>query len=199
MITGFGAVVNTAQIRPGSHVAVIGCGGVGLNAIQGARAAGADTIAAIDVSDAKLEAAAIFGATLGINPTKGDAVEMLKSVTGGRGADYVFVTVGAKAAIDGAGRYLSRNGAVVVVGMPPVGVVGEYDPGTLAAFNQKILGSKMGSAQVARDIPYLVDLYKTGRLKLDELVTGRFSLDQINEAIASTKNGEALRNVVVFE
>ena len=121
------------------------------------------------------------------------------ALTEGRGVDFVFVSVGAKPAIDSASRYVTKNGTIVIVGMPPSGVTGEYDPAMLAAWNQRILGSKMGSAQVSRDIPYLVTLYQEGRLKLDELVTGKFPLEQINEAIASTKRGEALRNVVVFE
>jgi Zn-dependent alcohol dehydrogenase len=199
VITGFGAVTNTAQIPAGSHVAVIGCGGVGLNAVQGAVAAGAKTIAAIDLSEAKLDAAKRFGATLALNPVHGSPREALIAATGGRGADFVFVTVGAKAAIDGASQYITKNGTVVIVGMPALGVMSEFDPGTLASWNQKIVGSKMGSTQLKRDIPHLVSLYRAGRLKLDELVTGRYRLGAINEAIASTKRGEALRNVIVFD
>lgn len=198
VITGFGAVTNTAQVHPGAHVAVIGCGGVGLNAVQGAFASGARSIIAIDLQPSKLEAAKAFGATHGLNPADPDHITQLKEITEGRGVDFVFVTVGAKPAIDGAANYITKNGAIVIVGMPPSGVMGEYDPGTVAGWSQRIIGSKMGSAQVARDIPYLVTLYQEGRLKLDELVTGRFTLDQINEAIASTKQGVALRNVVVF-
>lgn len=198
VITGFGAVTNTARIEAGSHVAVIGCGGVGLNAVQGAHAAGAQTIIGIDLSEAKLEAAKRFGATHGLNPKEPEHRAQLMEITGGRGADYVFVTVGAKPAMDGAAGYITKNGAIVIVGMPPSGVMGQYDPGYLAAWNQKIIGSKMGSSRVSHDIPYLVSLYRQGRLKLDELVTGTFTLEQINEAIASTKRGEALRNVVVF-
>jgi len=199
VITGFGAVTNTAQIHAGAHVAVIGCGGVGLNAVQGALAAGAQTIIGIDLSNDKLDAAKRFGATHGLNPAEPAHRDELMALTGGRGVDYVFVSVGAKAAIDGASQYVTKNGAIVIVGMPPSGVMGEYDPGLLAGWSQRIIGSKMGSAQVARDIPYLVTLYQEGRLKLDELVTGRFALDDINAAIASTKRGEALRNVVVFD
>jgi len=198
VITGFGAVTNTARIPAGANVAVIGCGGVGLNAVQGALAAGARIIAAIDLADDKLDAAKRFGATLALNPAHGDVRDILMTATGGRGVDYVFVTVGAKSAIDGASQYITKNGSIVIVGMPPSGVMGEFDPGLLAAWNQRIIGSKMGSARVSRDIPYLVSLYKAGRLKLDELVTGRFALDDINAAIESTKRGEALRNVVVF-
>jgi S-(hydroxymethyl)glutathione dehydrogenase/alcohol dehydrogenase len=199
VITGFGAVTNTAQVPEGSHVVVIGCGGVGLNAVQGALAAGAKTITAIDLAEDKLEAAKRFGATLALDPIDPAHRDAVLAATGGRGADFVFVTVGAKPAIDGAAQYITKAGSIVIVGMPPSGVTGEYDPGTLAGWSQRIIGSKMGSAQVARDIPDLVALYQKGRLKLDELVTGKFPLEQINEAIASTKRGEALRNVVVFE
>ncbi|TCD15516.1 Zn-dependent alcohol dehydrogenase [Oricola cellulosilytica] len=199
VITGFGAVTNTAQVPAGSHVAVIGCGGVGLNAIQGAAACAARTITAIDLSDAKLDAAKRFGATLAVNPAHGDPRDALMAITEGRGADFVFVTVGAKSAIDGASQYITRNGTIVIVGMPPLGVTGEYDPGTLAGWSQKIVGSKMGSSRVSRDIPYLAALYQSGRLKLDELITGRYPLDGINEAIESTRRGEALRNVIVFD
>lgn len=199
VITGYGAVANTARVTPGQHVAVIGCGGVGLNSIQGAAIAGATTIIAIDLSDEKLDAARRFGATHAINSKTENAAEKVKSLTSGRGADVVFVTVGVKTAFDRAFDYITKNGSVVVVGMPATGVFAEYDPGTLAAWNQKILGSKMGEARIARDIPALVELYRTGRLKLDELITARYPLEQINEAIAAVNEGKALRNVIVFE
>ncbi|TWG96870.1 Zn-dependent alcohol dehydrogenase [Mesorhizobium sp. J18] len=198
VITGFGAVVNTARVKPGHHVAVVGCGGVGLNSIQGAAIAGAGTIVAIDLSDSKLEAARRFGATHTVNPAKSDAAAEIKAFTAGRGVDFVFVTVGAKPAFDRAFDYITKNGSVVVVGMPPTGVLAEYDPGTLAAWNQKILGSKMGEATIATDIPQLVEHYRAGRLKLDELITGRYPLGEINQAIAAVNDGKALRNVIVF-
>jgi Zn-dependent alcohol dehydrogenase len=198
VITGFGAVVNTAAIEPGSHVVVIGCGGVGLNSVQGARVAGARTVIAVDVSDAKLAAAEQFGATHLVNSATHDVGEAVLDITG-RGADYVFVTVGAKAAFDQSYALLAKAGAVVLVGMPAGGVMSEIDPGTMAAYSQRILGSKMGSARVPVDIPNLVALYRQGRVKLDELITGRYPLEQINEAIASVKRGEALRNVIVFD
>ena len=109
------------------------------------------------------------------------------------------MTVGAKAAFDRAFDYITKNGAVVVVGMPPTGVYAEYDPGTVAAWNQRILGSKMGEATIADDIPMLVELYRQGRLKLDELITARYPLGEINEAIAAVNSGKALRNVIVFD
>lgn len=199
VITGFGAVVNTAKVKSGQAVAVVGCGGVGLNSIQGAAIAGADMIVAIDLSDDKLAAAKHFGATHAVNPSTENAADAVKALTGGRGVDAVFVAVGAKPAFDRAFDYITKNGMVVVVGMPPSGVLAEYDPGTMAAWNQKILGSKMGEAVIARDIPMLVEHYRAGRLKLDELVTARYPLEQINEAIAAVNEGRALRNVIVFD
>ena len=198
VITGFGAVVNTAKVQPGQAVAVVGCGGVGLNSVQGAALAGASMVIALDLSEDKLTAARAFGATHAFNPVTTDAAAEIMALTGGRGVDYVFVTVGAKAAFDGAFSYLTKNGAVVIVGMPPSGVMASYDPGTMAAWNQRILGSKMGETDVSRDIPMLVEHYHAGRLKLDELVSARYPLHEINEAIAAVNAGKALRNVIVF-
>jgi Zn-dependent alcohol dehydrogenase len=197
-ITGFGAVVNTAGVEPGSSVAVIGVGGVGLNSLQGAVFQAAEPIVAVDVSDAKLKAARKFGATHTVNSSNDDPGSAVRAATGGRGADYVFVTVGAKAAVDQALSLVAPAGAVVLVGMPATGVMTEIDPGTIADLNQRILGSKMGGARIQTDIPMLIDLYRAGRLKLDELISGRYPLADINKAIASVKRGEALRNVIVF-
>lgn len=197
VITGYGAVVNTAQVEAGSHVVVFGCGGVGLNSVQAAHLSGARTITAVDVSDSKLAAATTFGATHGVN-AKDDVVANVMEITSGRGADYVFVTVGVKAAFDQSYALLAKAGAVVLVGMPPTGVASEIDPSTIAAYSQRILGSKMGSARINIDIPTLVDLYQQGRIKLDELISGRYPLAEINDAMASVKRGEALRNVIVF-
>ncbi len=199
VITGYGAVTNTAHMKAGSNVAVIGCGGVGLNAVQGAALNGATTIIAIDMADSKLVAAKEFGATHSLNPSVDDVPARVMELTDRRGVDAVFVTVGAKAAFNSAFDLITKNGSVVIVGMPPTGVMAEYDPGTMAAWNQKILGSKMGETVITRDIPALVELYQSGKLKLDELVTATYPLEQINEAIASVKRGEALRNVIVFE
>jgi len=198
VITGVGAVVNTAKVTPGSTVAVIGAGGVGLNAVQGAAIAGARTIIALDISETKLETALRFGATHAVQAAGGDAIEKVRALTDGRGADYVFVTVGAKPAFQQAFPMAARAGAVVLVGMPPTGVMAEIDPGTVAAANQRILGSKMGTSRIGVDIPNLISLYRQGRLKLDELITNRYPLEGINEALASTKRGEVLRNVILF-
>jgi len=198
VITGFGAVTNTAGLRPGSTAVVIGAGGVGLNAVQGAAISGARMVIALDLVPGKLAAARRFGATHGVNAGAPDAVEQVRRLTG-RGADYVFVTVGAKAAIPQALAMAARSGTIVLVGMPASGVTVAVDPGDIAHNNLRILGSKMGGAHIQADIPKLVGLYQQGRLKLDELISGRYPLAQINEAIASARSGEALRNVIVFK
>lgn len=199
VITGLGAVVNTAKVRAGSSVVVIGTGGVGLNSVQGAALCGATPIIAVDLSGGKLEAARRFGATGTVNPSEADVRQQVLSITGGRGADYVFVTVGARSAFDRSYGLLARGGAAVLVGMPAAGVMSEIDPGTLADRSQRILGSKMGSARIQIDIPNLVDLYRQGRIRFDELISARYPLDGINAAIAEVNRGEALRNVIVFE
>jgi len=198
VITGFGAVVNTANVRTGASVVVIGCGGVGLNSVQGARIAGASPIIAVDVADGKLEAARAFGATHTINAKTQDVAAKVAEFTHGRKADYVFVTVGVGGATEQAILLMKRNGATVLVGMPPSGVNATFDPGWVAADGQRILGSKMGSARLTIDVPKIVELYKAGRLKLEELITARYPLEQINEAVASSRSGAALRNVIVF-
>jgi len=198
VITGVGAVVNAAGIRAGQDVVVIGTGGVGLNAIQGARIAGARRIVAVDMTEEKLEVAREFGATDGVLATEAKPWRAaLKAM--GRGADAVIVTVGAIPAYDAAPRYLAGGGKVIMVGMPHSGAMSSYEPVTMAFMGQGMVGSKMGDVVVQRDIPWMVDLYLQGRLKLDELISGRWSLDQINEAIADTRTGAARRNVILFD
>jgi S-(hydroxymethyl)glutathione dehydrogenase / alcohol dehydrogenase len=199
VITGLGAVVNTAQVRPGSSVAVIGVGGVGLNSVQGALLSGANPIIAVDTLDGKLESARDFGATHGVNATSLDAIEQVKALTGGKGADYVFVTVGSASAAAQGLAMIRTGGTLTLVGMParrdtfPVNVYEAVGRGV------HIHGSRMGSTRLSVDIPRLVALYREGRLKLDELITARYPFEQINSAIVSSERGEALRNVVVFQ
>ncbi|MGO9743524.1 MAG: Zn-dependent alcohol dehydrogenase [Roseiarcus sp.] len=197
-LTGIGAVFNTATVPPGASVVVMGCGGVGLNSVQGARIAGAAPIIAVDIVGCKLEAARKFGATHTINARTENVVERVKHVTNGRKADYVFVTVGVRGAAEQAIALLKRSGAAVLVGMPPSGVNATFDPGSLAAEGKRILGSKMGAARLPIDAPKIVEFYREGRLLLDELISGRYRLEQINEAIASSRSGAVLRNVIVF-
>ncbi len=198
VITGVGAVTNTVQVPAGADVVVIGIGGVGINVLQGAGLCEAGSIIAVDIADQKLEVARRFGATHAVNSASEDAITAVKTATGGKGADFVFVAVGAKAPIDEGVQMLASGGTAVVVGIPASGVMTEYDPVELASRGQRIVGSKMGSACVREDIPRLAKLYEEGRLKLDELISGRYPLEQINDAIAATKSGQSLRNVVVF-
>ncbi len=198
VITGLGAVTNTAKVPAGSSVVVVGAGGVGLNSVQGARLSDADPIIAIDLVDSKLEAALAFGATHRVNGRQDDAGEVVRSLTGDRGADYVFVTVGSGAAFEQGLGLVRRGGTLVIVGMPETGEMSEIEMGNVADAGQTIVGSKMGSVQIDVDVPKLVRLYEQGELKLDELVTARYPLEDINEAIAAVNRGDALRNVILL-
>lgn len=198
VITGVGAVTNTAQVPFGSSAVVIGTGGVGLNSVQGAALAGAYPIIAIDLNDEKLKAAQSFGATHTINPTTVDAVASVTALTGS-GADFVFVTVGSARAMAQGMDLIRPGGTMVLVGMPASGVKLEIEAANFAGYGQRVLGSKMGSTRLQVDIPKLVALYEDGRLRLDELITKRYPLAEINEAIAAVKQGKALRNVIMFE
>jgi S-(hydroxymethyl)glutathione dehydrogenase / alcohol dehydrogenase len=198
VITGVGAVINTAGVRPGESVAIIGAGGVGLNAIQGARLAGAATIVAIDVRESKAPAAMQFGATHFVDARQADAVEMVRVLSGGRGVDHAILTVGnAEAAAQGL-ALVRHGGTLTLVGMPSIDATMPLNIWEVVARSQRIIGSSMGSTLLRIDVPRLVELYRQGRIRLDELITNRFPLDRINEAIESTERGEALRNVVVM-
>lgn len=195
--TGVGAVIRAAKVTPGANVAVIGCGGVGLNCIQGAVIAGANRIVAIDINNGKLNLAKQFGATDVINNASGDAVaelEALLPLSGG--VDYSFEAIGLKETYELAFAVLRPGGTATVVGagsesfeLPTRAFLGE----------RKIQGCLMGSVRFREDIPYLLDLYRAGRLKLDELVSNRISLDKINEGYAAITDGSVARSVVVFE
>jgi len=199
VITGLGAVVYTAEVPAGSSVVVIGTGGVGLNSVQGALICGAQPIVALDPSPAKLEAATAFGATHTLDPAACDPMAEVRALTGGRGADYVFVTVGSTEAFEQGLGLLRRGGTLIVVGMPPSGVTFGVAAVDVAYDGQRILGSNMGSTRLGIAVPALVDLYRRGRLKLDELISARFPLERINEAIAAVGDGTTLRNVIVFD
>jgi Zn-dependent alcohol dehydrogenase len=198
VMTGIGAVTDTAHVPPGASVVVIGAGGVGLNSIQGAALSGADPVIAVDVAESKLGVAATFGATHGIEASHADAAAQVRSLTGGRGADYVFVTVGSETAIEEGLGMLRPLGTLVVVGMPPSGVRFGVVAVDFADAGLRLLGSKMGSSDPALAVPRLTGLYEQGRLKLDELISARYPLEEINEAIAGVEHGTANRNVIVF-
>ncbi len=197
VITGAGAVLNTAQIKAGSSVVVIGTGGVGLNSVQAARIAGAYPIIAVDLLDNKLETAHQFGATHSVNPQTRDAVAYVRELTEGRGADYVFVTVGNAKASEQAFAMLRPRGLQVIVGIPETGATASLPVGSFVQ-ERMVTGSTMGSTRLNVDVPRLINLYRSKQLLLDELITARYPLLQINEAIAHTARGDALRNVIVF-
>lgn len=199
VVTGTGAVLRSSTVSAEDRVVVIGCGGVGLNVVQGARIAGAEVIVAVDPDPAKVEAARAFGATHGIDPTAGDTAAALREICDGGLADLVFVATGAPAAYRSAANLLAVGGSLVAVGMPADALDLNWDPGSLAAADQRIIGSKMGSAHPQRDITELVEHHRTGDLMLDELISATYPLEQINEAVDAVREGSALRNVVVFE
>jgi len=196
VITGFGAVVNRAQVKPLSSVAIIGIGGVGLNSVQGAAFSGAYPIIAVDILDNKLEAARAFGATHTVRADAKDAVKQVKQLTAGRGADNVFITVGSTSAIQQGYEMSGPRGLIVVVGLAP-----RNEKLTVPVFfggERMLTSSTMGTTRLSTDVPKLVALYQAGRLKLDELITKRYSLKQVNQAISAVERGEALRNVIMF-
>jgi S-(hydroxymethyl)glutathione dehydrogenase/alcohol dehydrogenase len=195
--TGLGAVQNTAKVEPGSTVAVIGCGGIGLNAVQGAYLAGASRIIAVDMLDSKLELAKVFGATDTVNASDGTAVQQVLELTGG-GVHYSFEAIGLKVAAEQAFAMLRRGGTATVIGMIPIGETVEL-PGFAFLGEKKIQGSAMGSNRFRVDMPRYVDLYLQGRLKLDELVSARIPIEQINDGFAAMKTGEVARSVVMFD
>jgi len=200
VITGLGAVVNTAHVGVGETVAVIGVGGVGLNAIQGAALSGAHPIIALDLLDNKLQAALDFGATHAVKVGgKEEPADAVKALTSGRGVDYAFVTVGSPIAVAQAITLIRRGGTLVLVGIPDDKATHPLLLAHTVWQERRILGSSMGSTRLSVQVPQLVDLYQSGRLKLDELISRRYPLEGINEAIAAMERGEALRNVIVFE
>ncbi|HTO52363.1 MAG TPA: Zn-dependent alcohol dehydrogenase [Myxococcota bacterium] len=194
--TGVGAVFNTAKVPAGATVAVIGCGGVGLSAVQGASIAGAGRIIAVDMLDSKLELARKMGATDAVNPKKGDPVAQVKELTGG-GVDYSFEAIGLKIAAEQAFGMLKNGGTATVIGMIPLGQKVEL-PGVDFLFEKKIQGSSMGSNRFRTDMPKYVDMYLNGKLNLDDMVSKRIKLSDINDAFASLEKGEVARQVIVM-
>jgi S-(hydroxymethyl)glutathione dehydrogenase/alcohol dehydrogenase len=195
--TGAGAVFNTAKVPPGATVAVIGCGGVGLSAVQGARIAGAGRIIAVDMHDSKLDLARQFGATDGVNAGAGDPVEQVKELTGG-GVEYAFEAIGLAKTAEQAFAMIRNGGVATVIGMIPIGQ-NVTVPGVDFLFEKKLQGSNMGSNAFRVDMPRYVDLYLQGRLNLDDLVSKRIKLEQVNEAFADLESGEVARSVILFD
>jgi NDMA-dependent alcohol dehydrogenase len=198
VMTGVGAVLNTAGVRPGESLVVMGCGGIGLNAVQGGRLAGAQPLIAVDVADNKLEYAKELGATHTVNASREDVGEAVRRLTDGRGADYAVVAVGSTRAAATAWSTLGRGGTCVMVGLPPAGEKIEIDPGTLVGPERRLVGSCYGSASVFADFPRMVNLYLAGKLKIDELITRRYAMDEVNEAFRALAAGELARGIIVF-
>jgi len=195
--TGVGAVLNTARIEAGSSVAVFGAGGVGLAAIQGARIGGARMIIAVDISENKLATARELGATHIVDASSHDPVQAIREITGG-GVDYSFEAIGLKVAAEQAFNCLRAGGTATVIGMIPVGQKVELD-GYQFLSEKKIQGSTMGSNRFRVDMPRYIDFYLQGRLKLDEMITRRGRLEDVNEAFRAMKAGEVARTVLMFD
>jgi S-(hydroxymethyl)glutathione dehydrogenase/alcohol dehydrogenase len=195
--TGVGAALNTAEIEPGSSVAVIGCGGVGQSVIQGARIAGAAKIIAVDPVHMKREAARQFGATDTVDPAKGDPVAQVQKLTGGRGADYAFEVIGLPETIVQAFSSARRGGTAVVVGMPRMDSTVTFPGFSMFYEEKRLLGCVYGSAQVRRDFPRFISLVEHGRLDLGSMVSRRIKLDEVNDAFTAMKAGEVIRSVIV--
>ncbi len=194
--TGVGAVFNTAKVPPGATVAVIGCGGVGLSAVQGAAIAGAARIIAVDMLDSKLELARKMGATDTVNAKMGDPVQQVKELTGG-GVDFSFEAIGLKVAAEQAFGMLKNGGTATVIGMIPLGQKIEL-PGVDFLFEKKIQGSSMGSNRFRTDMPKYVDMYLNGKLNLDDMVSKRIKLADVNDAFAALEKGEVARQVIMM-
>ncbi|WP_314649441.1 Zn-dependent alcohol dehydrogenase [uncultured Microbacterium sp.] len=194
--TGVGAVLNTAAVEPGSTVAVIGCGGVGLNVVQGARLAGAERIVAVDVRPEKTQMALQFGATDRLDASQGDAVEQLRDLIPD-GVDYAFDAIGRTSTTEQAIRMLGLGGAAVIVGLPPTGAKASFEPLVLAEADQRILGSNYGSVRPSIDVPALVDRYMDGQLKIDPLISGRRPLSEAAAALDDLEAGSALRTLLI--
>ena len=195
--TGVGAVLNTAKIEPGSSVAVFGCGGVGLSAIQGARIGGARMIIAVDTVESKLAMARELGATHVVDASSHDPVEAIRELTGG-GVEYSFEAIGLKRAAEQAFEALAPGGTATVIGMIPVGQKVELD-GPSFLSEKRIQGSSMGSNRFRKDMPRYIDFYLQGRLKLDEMITRTGHLEDVNEAFRAMKAGEVARTVLTFD
>ncbi|MCU1483457.1 MAG: frmA [Actinomycetia bacterium] len=195
--TGVGAVVNTAAVRPGETVAVLGCGGIGLNAIQAAALLGASRVIAVDRLASKLELARTFGATDVVDASTEDAVLAVQELTGG-GVDHAIEAIGLKVTAEQAFAMVGKGGTATLIGMVPFGQKLEIDPTALLG-GKRIQGSNMGSNRFRVDMPQYVDWYLAGRLKLDELVSGTMPLDAINDGFAALAKGEVARQLILFD
>jgi len=195
--TGVGAVINTAAVRPGETVAVIGCGGIGLNAIQAAALVGAGRVIAIDRLASKLAMAQAFGATDVVDASSVDPVAAVQELTSG-GVDHAIEAIGLKATAEQAFNMLGKGGTATVIGMVPVGQRLEIDATQLIS-GKRLQGSNMGSNRFRVDMPQYIDWYLAGKLKLDELVSATMPLAEINVGFAALTSGEVARQLILFD
>ena len=196
--TGVGAVINSAKVTPGSSVAVVGCGGVGLNVIMGAALMNAARIIAVDVRESQLEFAMKFGATHSVNAADRDPVAQVKEITGGRGADFTFEVVGAADTIRAAYDMAAKSGTVTLVGIAPFGAEAPLNAVDMVRMEKTVRGTYYGSTRARVDMPKMAELYRLGKLNLDDLVSRHYTLDQVNEAYDDMDQGEIGRGVIVF-
>ena len=194
--TGVGAVFNTARVRPGDTVAVVGCGGVGLNCIQGAALANAGAIVAVDTEPTKLELARTLGATDTVNPSDSSVVEAVRDLVGGDGVDHSFEAIGNPATIELAVGLVGRGGQAILIGMAPPGAWVPFDALNVTFQEIAIKGCWYGSIRPPVDFPLLVDLYRKGKLRLDSMIN-TCTLDEVNDAFRAMEAGEVARSVIV--
>ncbi len=197
VMTGAGAVLNTAKVPAGASLAVFGAGGIGLNAIQGGDIASATPLIAVDTVDAKLEFARDFGASHVINSQREDPVQAIRRITK-RGADFTVVAVGHAGAMRQAYDALAPGGTCVVIGIPASGTALTLDAHFIAGREKRLVGSCYGSASVQADFPRMIELYMSGKLKIDQLITRRYGIDEANEAFRALAAGEVARGLIVF-
>ena len=195
--TGVGAVINTAQAKPGLPAAVIGCGGIGLSAILGCKLAGCHPIVAVDIMSSKLDFARRLGATHVLNAKETDAVEGLRELTGG-GPEYVFDSVGSAETISQGLQAARPGGTATVMGLHAAKIDVPIPAGVLVLHNKRLLGSFVGSIQPRLDLPLLMELYRTGKLQLDALITKRYPLDDLPRAFDDMEAGNVARGVLTF-
>jgi S-(hydroxymethyl)glutathione dehydrogenase / alcohol dehydrogenase len=196
--TGLGAVFNRARVSAGQTVAVIGCGGIGLAVVQGCRIAGAGRIVAVDTLPWKLDLATRLGATDVVNAADGNPVPAVVETTAG-GVDYAFEAIGTAATVRQAVRMARKGGTIVMIGVVPAGKSVELPGADIVLREKTILGCMMGSNRFRTDMPRYVELYRTGQLRLDEMISARLPLEGVNEALEAMRRGTAARSVIVFE
>lgn len=196
VLTGFGAVTKTASVRPGETVAIVGCGGVGMAAVNGAWIAGAQRIIAVDTNPARLQLATKFGATDIVNPADGDPVERVRDMTGG-GVHHAVECIGLKDTAEQAFKMTSRGGTATIVGMVPYGLTIDVH-GFDLLLERRLQGSLMGGGSFRIDMPRLIELYLQERLHLDDWISEHIRLEDINEGFAAMKSGKVLRSMIAF-